>query len=89
MMTVPLALYDRSQCVSIDSFRPGYLRSGRIRCSHQDSDPAHRRQSRRPPARVQERLGHADASITMKICSHAAPPRHDQAADQIASLFLK
>ncbi|WP_187347188.1 tyrosine-type recombinase/integrase [Nocardiopsis sp. CNR-923] len=36
---------------------------------------------------VQERLGHANPSITMNIYAHALPGMQARAAEQVASLF--
>jgi integrase len=39
------------------------------------------------PKVVQERLGHANVSITLNIYSHVAPTLHDDAADTVARLM--
>lgn len=36
---------------------------------------------------VQERLGHANPSITMNIYAHALPGMQAEAAEQVAALF--
>jgi integrase len=36
---------------------------------------------------VQERLGHANVSITLNIYSHVAPTLHDEAAETVAGLL--
>ncbi|MGH9110990.1 MAG: tyrosine-type recombinase/integrase [Acidimicrobiales bacterium] len=41
------------------------------------------------PRVVQERLGHSTISITLGIYSHVSPTLHDEAASQIAGLFLR
>ena len=38
------------------------------------------------PKVVQERLGHANVSITLTIYSHVAPTLHGEAADTVAAL---
>jgi integrase len=40
------------------------------------------------PRVVQERLGHSTIAITLGIYSHVSPTLHDEAANQVASLFL-
>jgi integrase len=40
------------------------------------------------PRVVQERLGHSTIAITLGIYSHVSPTLHDEAAGQVASLFL-
>jgi integrase len=40
------------------------------------------------PRVVQERLGHSTIAITLGIYSHVSPTLHDEAADEIARLFL-
>jgi integrase len=40
------------------------------------------------PKVVQERLGHSTIGITLDIYSHVSPILHDEAANQIAELFL-
>lgn len=39
------------------------------------------------PKVVQERLGHANVSITLNVYSHVAPTLHDDAADTVAKLM--
>jgi integrase len=39
------------------------------------------------PKVVQERLGHANVSITLSIYSHVIPSMHDDAAETVASLI--
>jgi integrase len=40
------------------------------------------------PRVVQERLGHSTVNITLQVYSHVSPTLHDEAAEQVASLFL-
>ena len=40
------------------------------------------------PKVVQERLGHSTIGITLDIYSHVSPMLHDEAANQVAALFL-
>jgi integrase len=39
------------------------------------------------PKVVQERLGHANVSITLNIYSHVAPTLHDEAAETVARML--
>jgi hypothetical protein len=39
------------------------------------------------PKVVQERLGHANITITLQICSQVIPTMHDQAADLVAGVI--
>ncbi len=39
------------------------------------------------PKVVQERLGHANITITLQIYSHVIPTMHDQAADLVAGVI--
>jgi integrase len=39
------------------------------------------------PKVVQERLGHANVSITLGVYSHVAPTLHDDAASTVAALM--
>jgi hypothetical protein len=39
------------------------------------------------PKVVQERLGHANVSITLNIYSHVAPTLHDDAADTVSKIM--
>ena len=37
---------------------------------------------------VQERLGHANISITLDIYSHVTAGLHEEAAEEVAAMFL-
>lgn len=39
------------------------------------------------PKVVQERLGHANVTITLQVYSHVIPTMHDQAADVVAGVI--